>query len=97
MYSQSVLQDVGDEPEVEIGAIDDDAEQTCDDDAEKDNAEFAEVEAVHFVIDDGEHFEEGVVDAVDETAVGVDEKNGGILDHDLERFDQRIGKNFRWL
>ena len=41
-------------------------------------------------VDEGEDFEEGVVDAVDEGGVHVYEGDGGVFDCDLEGFDERV-------
>lgn len=39
-------------------------------------------------IDDGEGFEKGVVDAVDETGIDVYEGDGGVFDGDFDGFDK---------
>ncbi len=41
-------------------------------------------------VDEGEDFEEGVVDSVDEGGVHVYEGDGGVFDCDFERFDERV-------
>ena len=62
--TQAVFLDVGDEVVELIAEEDGDAEEAADPDGEEGQAEFAEVEVVEIDVDEGEDFEEGIVDAV---------------------------------
>ncbi len=90
LRAQAAFEDVGDEVEVEVGDVGDDAQEAGDEDTGEDDANHAGGETVHGRVDEREDFEEGVVDAVDEGGVEVHERDGGVLDGDFDRFDQRV-------
>ena len=64
-----------------------------DDDVGEGDAHLAHVEAVDAHVHERESLEEGVVDRVDEGAVGVCEEHGRILEHDLHWFEQRVARD----
>ena len=85
-----MAQDVRDEVPAEVGGVDSDADEAGDEDAGEDDANDAEGEAVHGWVDEGEDFEEGVVDAVDDGCVEVHEGDGWVFDCDFDGFDERV-------
>ena len=90
LRAQAVFEDVGDEVKVKVGNVGGDAEEAGDEDAGEDDADHAEREAVHGRVDEGEDFEEGVVDTVDEGRVEVHKGDGGVFDGDFDGFDQGV-------
>ena len=88
--SQAALHDVRDEIPVQVGGVGDDTDDAGDEDAGEDDADDAEGEVVVAGVDEGEDFEEGVVDSVDEGGVHVYEGDGGVFDCYFEGFDQRV-------
>lgn len=90
LRAHAVGEDVRDEVEVEVGDVGGDAEDAGDEDAEEDDARLADAEAVHGAVDEGEDFEEGVVDCVDDGGVDVDKGDGRVFDGDFEGFDQGV-------
>lgn len=81
--------------EVEVAAVDGDAEDAGDEDAEEDEADLAEVHVVVDGVDEREDLEEGVVDAVDDGGVDLDEENGGVFECDFDGFDERVEEDVR--
>ena len=88
--SEAALHDVRDEIPVEVGAVAEDADDAGDEDAGEDDADDAEGEVVVARVDEGEDFEEGVVDPVDEGRVHVYEGDGGVFDGYFHGFDERV-------
>lgn len=88
--SHAVGLDVGDEVEVQVGDVCGDSEETSDEDAEEYDSCLSDVETVHGPVDEGEDFEEGVVDCVDDGGVDVYEGDGGVFDCDFEGFYQCV-------
>lgn len=78
---------------VEVADVDADADEAGDEDAEEDEADLAEVEAVVDRVDEGEDLEEGVVDAVDDGGVDLDEHDGRVLEGDLEGLDEGVDED----
>ena len=88
--AQPVLLDVRDEVEVLVRHVDADADEAGHHNTQKHQAQLADVEAVHAHVDQGEGFEEGVVDGVEEGGVDVREEDGGVLDADFRRDDEGV-------
>lgn len=88
--AEAVGEDIGHEVEVEVGAVDEDAEGAGDENAGEEDAQGAEGEAVVLQVDKGEDFEEGVVDAVDEGGVDIHKGDGGVFDCDFDGLDQGV-------
>lgn len=86
--AEAVGEDVGHEVVVEVSEVSSDAEGAGDEDAGEEDADGAEGEVVVDGVDEGEDFEEGIVDAVDEGGVGVYEGDGGVFDGDFDGFDE---------
>ena len=63
LRAEAVLLDVGLEVVVDVGDVDDNADDAADDDTQEDDAEFADVEAEDADVNQGKGLEEGVVDA----------------------------------
>lgn len=76
--------------QVEVGAVDGGAEEAGDEDAEEDEPRLAEVHVVVDGVDEGEGLEEGVVDAVDDGGVDLDEEHGRVLEGDLDGLDEGV-------
>ena len=68
LRAHPVLHDIRLEVPVQVGEIDDHADDAAHDNAGEDDAELADVEAVDADVDEGEGLEERVVDAVDVSA-----------------------------
>ena len=83
-------EDVRHQVEVEVSDVGGHADAAGDEDAQEGDADLAEGEAIHDRVDEGEDFEEGVVDAVDEAGVEVHERDGGVLDGDFDGLDERV-------
>lgn len=77
-------------PEVQVGEVDCDTEDARDQDTQEDQADLAEIHVVIDRVDEGEYLEEGVVDAVDDGGVDLDEEHGGVLDGDFQGLDQGV-------
>ena len=75
---------------MQVSGVGYDAQEAGDENAGEDDADGAEGEVVVAGVDEGEDFEEGVVDAVDEGGVHVYESDGGVFDCDFEGFDERV-------
>lgn len=63
--------------------VDGDANDAGHKDAEKDEGALAQRHSVHDWVNHGERLEKGIVDAINDTGVDLDEEDGGILDGDL--------------
>lgn len=82
--AEAVVADRGLDAVVDVPPVPDDAEDDADGDGEEGQAHFAEVEVVHGDVDEGEGFEEGVKDAVDEGGIDCREGDGGVEEDELE-------------
>lgn len=80
----------GHEDLVDVPVVDEEGDGGADDDGKKCESHFAEVEAVKLSVDDGEGLEKGVVDAVGEGGVAVQEEDGRVEEGDFERDEQRF-------
>ena len=85
--AEAAGQDVGHEVEVQVEHVDGDADEAGNEDAGEEDADGAEGEVVVDGVDEGEDFEEGVVDAVDEGGVEIHKGDGRVFDGDFEGFD----------
>ena len=74
----------------DVRAVDDDGEQDRNQHAQERHADHARAEAVEGRVDKREDLEEGVVDAVGERGVDVDEGDGGVFERDLEGLDHGV-------
>ena len=88
--AETAFHDVRDEIPVQVGAVGEDADDAGDEDAGEDDADDAEGEVVVARVDEGEDFEEGVVDPVHESRVHVYEGDGGVFDGYFEGFDECV-------
>lgn len=88
LRAQPVFHNIRDEPEVEIASVGSNSDRTSYDNAQEPDAQGAWAEMVEVDVDEGEDFEEGVVDAVDEAGVDIDERDGGVFDGDFHGFDE---------
>ena len=75
---------------MEVVEVDAHCQHAAHDNAREHDARLADVEAIERTVHQGEHFEERVVNPVDESGVDVGEQYGWVLDHDFERFYQRV-------
>lgn len=73
-----------DENEVVVYVVYYDGDCGADDDGEEGCAHLAEIEIVDVYVDEGEGFEEGVVDGVNEGGVDVYEENGRVQEGDFD-------------
>lgn len=87
---EAEFDDAGVHPEIDVGCVDGYAQETGDQDAEEDEADLAQVHVVVDWVDEGEDFEEGVVNAVDDCGVDLDEEDGRVFDCDLEGLDEGV-------
>ena len=87
---QPVLQHVRDDDEVVHGEVHRDGDAHAHDDGDEVDALLAQVEAVEGPVHQREGLEEGVVDAVHERHVHVDEHDRRVQEHDLEGLDDGV-------
>ena len=71
--------------EFEVAEVDGDGDGDADENDEENESHFTEVHAVAFDVDDGEDFEEGVVDPVDDHDVDRREEDCWVEKVDLPR------------
>ncbi len=89
LCAEPVGHDVGNEVVVEICDVRERADSARDEDAGEQDADGAEGEVVVDGVDEREDLEERIVDAVDKRRVQVHEGDSGVLDRDLDGFDER--------
>ena len=65
-------------------------EEAAHDNASEDYTCLSKVEAIQRTVDKRKGLEKGIVDAVNESGVEIGEQDGGILEHDFERFNKGI-------
>ncbi len=87
--AEPVGHDIGDEVVIQVRDVGARADGAGDEDAREQDADGAEGEVVVDRIDEREDLEEGIIDAVDERRVQVHEGYSGVLDRDLDGFDER--------
>lgn len=85
LWSPETMQpDAGFHAGIDVPPVPRDAYDDADGDGEEGQAELAEVEMVHFVVDEGEGFEEGVEDAVDDCRVDGGKGDARVEQHEFK-------------
>jgi hypothetical protein len=76
---------------VQVGHVFDHSEHTSYEDAREYDADHSDAEAVEGRVDQGEDFEEGIVNAVNQGCIQVDEGDCWVLDGNLDGLDLESG------
>jgi len=97
LCSETVLEDIGDEEEVEVGHVDSDADEAGDENTSEDYTDHTERETIHGWIDQGEDLKERVIDTINDGSVNVYESDGWILDSNFDWLDDGVDDDCRWL
>ena len=87
---QSSLEDIRYEVEPQRGEVDSHRKDASHDDRQKDDRHLTDAEPVYLQIHQRKDLEEGVVDAVCQRGVDVDEEESRVFDADFQRLDESI-------
>ena len=90
----SVGADGGDDDVDDEGDVESESGSESDGDAGEGGADFADVEVVDVAVDEGEGFEEGVIDPVDDAGVEGGVGDGRVFDVDFEGLDEGFDDDF---